>query len=116
MQIDRARQSLVAVERAPSDSRYLAIVDHGDSVLKHSQPSSYKSDVERLPNSRYSGLFWIWRNKSVHASRVELISLRFLVGFNLQLIAATQIHSAVRRFAILELDMQLEVAELRGRY
>ena len=54
LQVDWTRQSFLAIQRAPGDSRYFAIVNYGDSVLQNGQatPEVVTSNVCQTPGTR----------------------------------------------------------------
>ena len=104
----------MAVESASRDPRNILMVDDRYTVLYDGHVPPDQRDVERLPDTGLSRLLRRWIQEAIHSTRVMAIGLGHGIGFHLDLVAASQENSAVGARSAIELDMQLEIFELRG--
>lgn len=113
LQVDRAWQPFMAIERAAGNARDFLVIDDGLAILKDRNRSSYKRDVEGLPLARFAGQFRRRRNETIDSTSVMTRRFLFRVGLNLYFVAAAEINSAIGLLSAIEFDVQLEVFELR---
>src|ERR1700757_1720519 len=102
LEVDGSGQSLMAVQSAAGDPRYLLFIDNRLTVLHNRHHAANESDVVRLPLSRTARLFRRWGQEPVHSTRAHRWSFRLRIIFDLNFVASAQVDAAIRSFRAVE--------------
>src|SRR5690349_8657869 len=114
LQIDRSGSALVTIQRATRRTGNDLIGNHGSAVEDDSYASADEGDVVRLPLAGRVRRALVRRQKTIHSS--NFVGARNGTSFavlDLHLVSAAEVNAAVAPLRIAELDVQLEVGELR---
>ena len=109
---DWAGRAFVAVERSAGDAGDDLAVDDLLAVKCDGDHPSDQAYLERLPLARFFRSVFDRRQKTVDTADVVTFRLFAEVIFDLHLIAATQVDSAIAAAGIAEIRTQFEVGEL----
>src|SRR4029077_4322924 len=95
LQINRARQCFMTIERATGDPRNLLMIDDRPAVLGYADRSPDQRDVKGLP---FPGRAWKFRRRRQETvDSTDSLARRFIsgVGLDLHFVATAQIDTAV---------------------
>src|SRR5258708_26754026 len=113
LQIYRAGQAFVAVQRTAGDSRNFLLINYRLAVLHHRHASPNQRNVIGLPFVRLTRQFRRRHNKSIHAASVMHRAFVGGIRFDLYFVTSAQINAAVGSRSAVELHMQFEVFKFR---
>ena len=112
LQVDRAGQAFMTIERAACNPWNLLFIDYGLTILHDRNGAAHERDVKGLPLVGLARQLRCGFEESVNSAGVVAGRLLHRLGFYLHFIAAAQINSAVRVLPDVEFDVQLEIFEL----
>src|SRR5690242_14035952 len=105
---DRTGAALVAVERTAGDSRDGLSIYNGLAVEHHGYNAADQRDIERLPLARRLRRPDAGREEAVDTGHTMHAQILALVVFDLDLVSAAQVDTAVVLGRIPEFHVQLE--------
>lgn len=109
LQINRTGSSLVAVNRAASNSRNLLIIDNRMAILDDRNEAAQQGNVELLPFPWPARLLRVWSQKTIDGAHVMAGRLLDGVVFDLHLVTATEVNTAIGVGGAVDLDVQFEI-------